>query len=170
MVDDVDPAELAAAGNRTAQLLVRGPRDDADEGMVARVVALADTEGLGVLADLWSHASSDSLAGALWRLYLLRTWVHGDPVQAAREFTAGRAYAPVHEVLAGVVDIAMITFIVHGVGSVRGGTVVLDASASSQFVSALLLAGARYERQTSVVRAAEDEYRAAYELSDLGLQ
>jgi hypothetical protein len=122
VVDDVDPAELAAAGNRTAQLLVRGPRDDADEGMVARVVALADTEGLGVLADLWAHASSDSLAGALWRLYLLRTWVHGDPVQAAREFTAGRAYAPVHEVLAGVVEppgpdevIAMVDTVLRGI-------------------------------------------------------
>ena len=32
----------------------------------------------------------------------------------------------------------------------RGGTVVIDASASSQFVSALLLAGARYERGVDV--------------------
>ena len=35
-------------------------------------------------------------------------------------------------------------------GSVRGGTVVIDASASSQFVSALLLAGARYEQGVDV--------------------
>lgn len=34
---------------------------------------------------------------------------------------------------------------VEGVGSVRGGAVTLDASASSQFISALLLAGARYD-------------------------
>jgi 3-phosphoshikimate 1-carboxyvinyltransferase len=34
---------------------------------------------------------------------------------------------------------------VSGTGSVRGGTVTLDASGSSQFVSALLLAGARYD-------------------------
>jgi 3-phosphoshikimate 1-carboxyvinyltransferase len=34
---------------------------------------------------------------------------------------------------------------VVGTGSVRGGAVTIDASASSQFVSALLLAGARYE-------------------------
>jgi len=122
VIDDVDPAELAAAGHRTAQLLVRGPRDDVDEDLAARVVALADTEGLGVLADLWSHASSDTLAGALWRLYLLRTWVHGDPVQAAREFGAGRTYAPVHEVLAGVVEppgpdevIAMVDTVLRGI-------------------------------------------------------
>lgn len=122
VVDDVDPAELAAAGHRTAFLLVRGPRDPDDEGLVARVVALADTEGLGVLADLWSHAPPDTLAGALWRLYLLRTWVHGDPERAAHEFATGRAFAPVHEVLAGVVEppgpdevIAMVDTVLRGI-------------------------------------------------------
>jgi hypothetical protein len=99
-----DPAELAAAGHRIAHLLVRGPHDAADAGLVTRVLHLADEEGLGVIADLWSHAAPDTVAGALWRLYLLRTWVHGEPAQAAREFAAGKAFAPVHEVLAGVVD------------------------------------------------------------------
>lgn len=122
LVDDVDPAELSAAGHRTAQLLVRGPGDPSDEDFVARVVALADSEGLGILADLWSHASPDTLAGALWRLYLLRTWVHGDPVRAAYEFSTGRAFAPVHEVLAGVVEppgpdevITMIDTVLRGI-------------------------------------------------------
>lgn len=122
VADDIDPAELAAAGHRTAQLLVRGPRDADDDGLVARVVALADTEGLGVLADLWSHAAPDTLPGALWRLYLLRTWVHGDPVRAAHEFVTGRAFAPVHEVLAGVVEppgpdevIAMVDTVLRGI-------------------------------------------------------
>ncbi len=40
---------------------------------------------------------------------------------------------------------------VAGTGRVRGGTVVLDASASSQFVSALLLAGSRYDEGVTVV-------------------
>jgi 3-phosphoshikimate 1-carboxyvinyltransferase len=38
-----------------------------------------------------------------------------------------------------------LPFTVHGTGRVRGGTLEIDASASSQFVSALLLAGARFE-------------------------
>jgi hypothetical protein len=102
--EDADPAELAAAGHRIAHLLVRGPHDEADAGLVTRVLHLADEEGLGVIADLWSHAAPDTVAGALWRLYLLRTWVHVEPTQASREFAAGKAFAPVHEVLAGVVD------------------------------------------------------------------
>jgi 3-phosphoshikimate 1-carboxyvinyltransferase len=47
-------------------------------------------------------------------------------------------------------DRGALPFTVHGSGAVPGGTVVVDASASSQFISALLLAGARYERGVDV--------------------
>lgn len=120
--DGADPAEMAAAGQRIANLLVRGPRNDDDQGLVDRVLHLADAEGLGVIADLWSHASADSVAGALWRLYLLRTWVCSAPEQAALEYASGKAFAPVHEVLAGVVDppgpeevIALVDTVVRGI-------------------------------------------------------
>jgi 3-phosphoshikimate 1-carboxyvinyltransferase len=46
-----------------------------------------------------------------------------------------------------------LPFTVHGTGTVPGGRVVIDASASSQFVSALLLAGARYGEGVEVVHA-----------------
>lgn len=42
-------------------------------------------------------------------------------------------------------DRGTLPFTVVGTGAVRGGEVRIDASASSQFVSALLLAGARYD-------------------------
>ncbi|MDY0911378.1 3-phosphoshikimate 1-carboxyvinyltransferase [Rathayibacter festucae] len=38
-----------------------------------------------------------------------------------------------------------LPFTVHGSGSIRGGDAVVDATRSSQFVSALLLAGARFD-------------------------
>ena len=43
-------------------------------------------------------------------------------------------------------DRGTLPFTVQGRGSVSGGVVTLDASGSSQFVSALLLAGARYDK------------------------
>ena len=43
-----------------------------------------------------------------------------------------------------------LPFTVRGSGSVPGGTVVVDASSSSQFVSALLLAGPRFEHGVDV--------------------
>src|ERR1044071_7549335 len=75
---DVDPATLSEAADRAAHALVRGARGEADEELVARVVHLADTEGLETLAELWSGAAADSLAGGVWRLYPLRSWGDGD--------------------------------------------------------------------------------------------
>jgi 3-phosphoshikimate 1-carboxyvinyltransferase len=43
-----------------------------------------------------------------------------------------------------------LPFTVHGRGQVRGGAVTLDASASSQFVSGLLLSGARFDEGVTV--------------------
>ena len=104
MSSNPDAAELAAAGNRIAHLLIRGPQIAEDETLVERVLTLADREGLYAIAELWSSALPDSLAGALWRLYVLRAWIQNEPSRAAAEFNAGRTWAPVDEVLAGVKD------------------------------------------------------------------
>lgn len=47
-------------------------------------------------------------------------------------------------------DRGTLPFTVLGHGHVRGGRVTIDASASSQFISALLLAGARYDEGVDV--------------------
>ena len=66
---------------------------------------------------------------------------------------------PMHEVIRGLrglgvtiddEDRGTLPFTVIGTGSVPGGEVTIDASASSQFISALLLAGPRYERGVDV--------------------
>lgn len=44
----------------------------------------------------------------------------------------------------------MMPFTVRGTGSVRGGTVTLDASASSQFISALLLSAPHYDEGVTI--------------------
>ena len=43
-----------------------------------------------------------------------------------------------------------LPFTVHGIGVAPGGAVAIDASGSSQFVSALLLSGARYEQGLTI--------------------
>ncbi len=66
---------------------------------------------------------------------------------------------PIGEVLTALTALGVVIddggrgslpFTVAGTGRVPGGTVMIDASASSQFVSALLLAGARYEHGVDV--------------------
>ena len=66
---------------------------------------------------------------------------------------------PMGEVLSALRGLGMVVedegrgvlpFTVVGSGRVPGGTVTIDASASSQFISALLLAGARYDHGVDV--------------------
>ena len=92
--------ELAHA---TAAALVDAGRGGAGPG-TSRLVDLAETVGLDTLSELWRDAPADSLPGALWALYLLRTWTERQGDALARMYRAGRAYAPVDEVVAGVAD------------------------------------------------------------------
>jgi hypothetical protein len=104
LVGDEDPSVRSDAADRCATLLVRGAHGADDEQVVERIVRLGETEGLDTLAELWSGSPADSVAGCLWRLYLLRAWVYADPMRAAHEFEAGRRHTPVQVVVAGVVE------------------------------------------------------------------
>lgn len=87
------------------------------------------------------------LAGTVMRFVppaapLLATVTHFDGDQRARERPMG-VMLDALRALGVAVDGNALPFTVHG-GTVPGGPVTLDASGSSQFVSGLLLAGARY--------------------------
>ena len=99
-----DPAMLREAGDLAATVLVRGARESDDPALAERIVHLAENEGLETLAEVWSGAPADTLAGSLWRLFLLRSWVYADPGQVAAEFEAGQRRADVARVVAGVAD------------------------------------------------------------------
>jgi hypothetical protein len=155
-----DPAVIAEAADRAAVALVRGARDQADEALVSRVVHLADTEGLETLADLWSGAPPESLAGVLWRLYVLRSWVYADPVTAAREFDQGRLLAPVAEAISGVEEPPGPAEVQALVDAVLSGVVVGD------FADTIFRAAA-FARVAAAGRArAEDSSGSSYD-SDL---
>jgi 3-phosphoshikimate 1-carboxyvinyltransferase len=74
----------------------------------------------------------------------------GDP--RARERPMGQVIAALRALGASVDDggRGALPFALHGHGGLPGGTVTVDASGSSQFVSALLLAGARYDEGVDV--------------------
>lgn len=138
-----DPAVRSEVAATTARLLVTGARGDEDPAVVARLVALADEQGLEVIAELWADSPPSSLAGALWRLYTLRQWVHADPLGASREFDAGRASAPVAEVVAGVGDPpgpeevrAMVDEVLRGVAVGDVATTFERAAAFARVVAA----------------------------------
>ena len=104
VADGPAPDEVREIADRTATILVRGARAEGDADLAERVVHLADTEGMETLADMWSAATPDSLAGALWRLYVIREWIHADPGRASRAYEAGKSTAQVARAVAGVAD------------------------------------------------------------------
>ena len=75
---------------------------------------------------------------------------HGDPRAAQRP--VGAIITALRELGAAIDDggRGAIPFTVHGTGSLPGGAVTVDASASSQLVSGLLLAAHRYEKGLEV--------------------
>ncbi len=79
-----------------------------------------------------------------------RSDFHGDAAASARPV------APLLDALRQVgvrVEGDAVPFAVLGAGGVRGGSAHLDASGSSQFVSALLLAGARFDEGLTIRHA-----------------
>ncbi|WP_235435853.1 3-phosphoshikimate 1-carboxyvinyltransferase [Mycobacterium sp. EPa45] len=70
------------------------------------------------------------------------------------EQARARPIAPLLDAMRGLgvdIDASGLPFHVHGRGAVKGGTVHIDASSSSQFVSGLLLSGAAFTEGLTVV-------------------
>ena len=138
----VDPALVSEAADRAATLLVRGARESDDAEVAERLLHLADTEGIETIAEVWSGAPADSLAGCLWRLYLLRSWVYAAPAAVAAEYDAGRARAQVARVVAGVADPpgpdelkAMVDEVLRGIASSDFADVLFRAAAFARVVA-----------------------------------
>jgi hypothetical protein len=104
IVGGADPAQVREAGDLAATVLVRGARSSDDPQVAERIVHLAESEGLETLAEVWSGAPADTLAGSLWRLFLLRSWVYAAPEEVAAEYDAGQRRVDVARVVAGVAD------------------------------------------------------------------
>ncbi|WP_197079825.1 3-phosphoshikimate 1-carboxyvinyltransferase [Mycobacterium haemophilum] len=94
------------------------------------------------------------LAGTVLRFVPPLAALSADPVTFdGDEQARARPIAPLLDALRGLgvpVDGAGLPFRVQGSGSVAGGTVAIDASASSQFVSGLLLCAASFTQGLTV--------------------
>ena len=129
----VDPALKNQAAHESAAALLRETRENARPEVVERVLKLVEREGLEDLAALWSGAEPASLPGALWRLYVLHTWVQRDTDEVRRLFELGQSTAPGLTYLVGFSDPPTID-------SMR---VTLDAILSGAFTGDLSVALSR---------------------------
>lgn len=102
-------SDEAGAAHRLAQetswALLDRVRQGTDPTVVERVVGLASGDGLHDIAELWAGQTAHSLAGVLWRLYLLRRVVEADPEGSADLFRRGASAAPtIDPVVAGAAE------------------------------------------------------------------
>jgi hypothetical protein len=84
-----DPAQISRLAHDTASALLGRVRADPDPGVIDRLIEYTDLHGIDAIAELWSRASSHSLPGALWRIYLLRALIRQDPEQSSYLFQKG---------------------------------------------------------------------------------
>jgi hypothetical protein len=99
---DVDPALRSEVAHTTANAIVHRARAAEDPLVVERLVRLVEAEGLDTVAGMWADSPSNTLPGALWRLYVLREWVRRDPQTISERYRMGVARAEVHDAVAGV--------------------------------------------------------------------
>src|SRR5690606_20509945 len=88
-----DPAQISRVAHETASALLGRVRENPDTGVVDRLVAYTDENGIDAIAELWSRASPHSLPGALWSIYLLRTLTRQDAEQSSFLFQRGTEVA-----------------------------------------------------------------------------
>lgn len=104
----VGPDERGTASRlaqETSWALLDRVRGGADPVIVERVVGLASSDGIDDIAELWATEGEHSLAGVLWRLYLLRRAVAADDEGSADLFRRGLAAAvTIDPVVAGAAE------------------------------------------------------------------
>ena len=108
------------------------------------------TPGSSVSVDVGNSGTTMRFLPALTALSPASVAFDGDP--RARERPMGALLSALRELGVSIDDggRGALPFTIHGSGAVRGGAVTLDASASSQLVSGLLLAAARFDHGIEV--------------------
>ncbi|MBK0419944.1 hypothetical protein JD276_12980 [Leucobacter sp. CSA1] len=100
-----EPGAAHRIAQETSWALLDRVRSVADPAVVERVVGLAANDGIDDIAELWATAGPHSLAGMLWRLYLLRRVAAVDAEGTADMFRRGaEAAVTIDPVVAGAAE------------------------------------------------------------------
>lgn len=99
-----DPAASTDLAHDSAAALLDGVFHSSDPEVVERVLRLAAEDGLSDLAALWSGSPATSLPGALWRLYVLHTWVRQSGEDVVLRYRAGSRTIPGLRYLSGFAE------------------------------------------------------------------
>ena len=143
-----DSLLMAGALGALGATVDTGPAGDASAQRTWRVTPGWATEDTSV--DVGNAGTVMRFVPPVAALSRVAVRFHGDPRASQRP--VGAIISALREIGAVIEDggTGAIPFTVHGTGTVPGGSVTVDASASSQLVSGLLLAAPRYEKGLEV--------------------
>lgn len=103
-IGGADPAAQQQLAQATAWALLSRVRGGQDPQIVTKVLQHAAQNGVDDMAQVWERAYPLSLAGVLWRLYLVRRAVTVNAAEITQMFRAGKSENSVEVAVAGVVD------------------------------------------------------------------
>jgi 3-phosphoshikimate 1-carboxyvinyltransferase len=140
---------LMAAALTALGTAISGPADDHAAAAAAWHVSPGQPPG-GTSVDVGNAGTVMRFVPPVAALTSVAVRFHGDPRASQRP--VGPLLAALRELGATIDDAGTgaIPFTVRGTGSLPGGVVTLDASASSQLVSGLLLAAPRYDKGAEI--------------------
>ena len=122
----LDPQAISEMSHVSAAALLDRVHHSTDPVIVRRVLTIVDTEGVDIIAELWSDADPDSLPGILWRLYMLRSWMHREPHTIARLWSQGEPVATSASAIAGLDSAPSADDIAHTARSILSGALLRD--------------------------------------------
>lgn len=115
----------------TSWALLHRVREGANPDIVSRVVEVASGDGINDIAELWARQSAHTLAGVLWRLYLLRRIAVADPVGTADLFTRGaNRIGTIDPIVVGAAEPVSPASIAELCGTILSGAFVGDLGAT----------------------------------------
>ncbi|MDC4232314.1 hypothetical protein M3T53_01105 [Actinomyces sp. B33] len=120
IVGDEDPAQASAVAHASAWALMGVGDADFGPDALARLAEVIRTDGVDVIASVWSRSPEFTLPGALWRLYLLDEWYRRDPRAVERRHDEGMR-ADIIPGLEHPVDIRPLGEVMDEIGALLAG-------------------------------------------------
>ncbi len=129
IIGEDEPEAAMLLAHDTAWALLDRVR--ANPAIVDRVLAHAREGGIDDIATLWSRAHETTLAGVLWRLYLLRKAVASDPEMNTHIFQRGMESArTIDPIIVGVAEPISVETVAQLCDAILTGVFVGDFGAA----------------------------------------
>ena len=140
----IDPQKINEMSHETANVLLDRVHHSQDPALVRRVLTIVDTEGIDIIAELWSESEPESLPGILWRLYTLRSWMRARKDDLPRFWTLGEPAEGAASAITGVSEFPTADDIMRTADSILSGAFTGDFAVARERARAFRASGTRW--------------------------